>query len=135
MLVFQKRKAATRDIRLENAKVGQKLTQQQADTLFELYENWECFAKAVESKKTPNLGRNAQAILNIDYFRLQKWAKRLHDVEENAEEKDLHRVLKRLANEIEGHSDIFPLSSDTKRKLREIAQLPDKSGEYLGKYS
>lgn len=119
---------------LENAKVGQKLTQAQAEALYELNESWERFAQHIVSgnaEKLPKLGQNAHAVLCVDFFRLQKWAKRLREVEEAPEEHDLHKVLKRLANELEGHAEIFPLKADTKKQLKEICQLPDKSVTFV----
>ncbi|KAI6184683.1 hypothetical protein M3Y97_00622300 [Aphelenchoides bicaudatus] len=130
----KRKKRSAREIVLENAKVGQKLTQSQAEALYELNESWERFANHIISgnpKKMPKLGRNAHAVLCVDFFRIQKWAKRLREVDENLEKEDLHKVLKRLANELEGHAEIFPLQPETKRELTNIAQLPDKSVTFV----
>lgn len=130
----KKRTARMREMILENAKVGQKLTQAQAEALYELNDSWEQFAQHIVSgnpNKLPRLGENTHAVLCVDFFRLQKWAKRLRDVEESPDEKDLHKVLKRLANELEGHAEIFPLKLDTKKQLKEIANLPDKSVTFV----
>jgi hypothetical protein len=113
---------------IENAKIGHKLSTKEAEALYDLNESWERFSKNAlkASSKVPRMGRNAHAVLCVDYFRLQKWSKQLRDAEEAPDEKDLHRVIKRLANEMEGHSEMFQLKPDTKKQLREIAQLPSR---------
>ncbi|KAI6171769.1 hypothetical protein M3Y98_00899300 [Aphelenchoides besseyi] len=71
----KRKKKAAREVIKENARIGQRVTDEQARALYELNDSWEKFWKCAEQEKDSRR-LSKRSVQCVNYFRLLIWAKK-----------------------------------------------------------